>query len=117
MSSVTLNKVEDGLMSVAYGERLVLVMDDSKEELLENWLFVYRPSEPTTPKETHAAAVALKHNSALEFGGEFAALPVQITWACEDFVQAMLIKSDGSISMPLMFERTVNRVKIMEQAS
>lgn len=111
MNSLTLNKVEDGLMSVVYGERLVLVMDDKKEGPLENWLFVYRPTISANAKETYAAAVALKNNTAMEISGEFTALPVQITWASEEFIQAMLIAKDGTISMPLMFERHVNQVK------
>ncbi|UQT03037.1 hypothetical protein TOTORO_01740 [Serratia phage vB_SmaS-Totoro] len=110
MNSLTLNKVEDGLMSVAYGERLVLVMDDKEEGPLENWLFVYRPSVPANAKDTYAAAVALKDNTALEIGGDFTALPVQITWASEEIIQAMLIAKDGTISMPLMFERSPNQV-------
>lgn len=111
MKTTDVTKIEDGLMSVKEGDRILLAMDN-KEEDQENWLFVYNPgSGCTSNREVYAAAIAF-NDKIKPLEPTSIVVPVYISWSDESYVQGMLISHDGSIVAPIRFHRSVDRVLI-----
>lgn len=105
--------VEDGLMSVKEGQFLFLLMSaDEEHNLTVDHLTVFSTAKETQPNMMFALSQLITKRNAEKYPTN-KLIPVYVSWADEISVQMMMVMENGSLDIPLIFERSIDRVIVL----